>query len=234
MLTARRGKRLEALASELQSRHGISAETLVADLADPAETDHLAERIGRIDSLAMLVHSAGFGTLDSFAGKDVEFSVAMVEVHDVVALRLTHAALPAMKARRQGAIIHVSSIAAFGSGPANVTYGATKAFLNVFCEGLQAELAGTGVRVQALCPGLTRTEFHDTPEYRGFNRGRIPRSFWMTADEVVVQSLRALDSGQVVVIPGLKNRLFVELIRYGSIRAVARKVLARLRSPRVR
>jgi short-subunit dehydrogenase len=190
----------------------------------------MEKRVLALPSLELLIHSAGFGTTGSFITKDVESQVDMVMVHDVAAVRLTRAAIPAMIARGRGAIIHVSSIAAWSSAPGNATYSATKAFLNTFCEGLQAELAGTGVRVQALCPGFTITEFHDTAEFKGFKRSAMPRSFWMSADEVVTQSLRALRSSQVIVVPGLKNRAYVELARYGMVRAVARRVVRIIRS----
>jgi short-subunit dehydrogenase len=232
LLTARREDRLQALADELVDRHGIRVDTLPADLAEPDGLRIVEDRLASTERLGMLVHAAGFGTLDGFETKDVDFSVAMVHVHDIAAIRLTHAVLPGMRQRGSGVIIHVSSVAAFASGPSNVVYGATKAFLNSFCEGLQDELSGSGVRVQALCPGLTHTEFHDTGEYRNFNRARIPRSIWMTAEEVVTESLHALGTDDVIVIPGLKNKLFVQLASNSSIRAAGRRVLARLRGPR--
>jgi short-subunit dehydrogenase len=190
----------------------------------------MEEHVRALSNLAMLVHAAGFGTTGSFITKDVGSQVDMVLVHDVAAVRLTRAAIPAMIARHQGAIVHVSSIAAWSSAPGNVTYSATKAFLNTFCEGLQAELAGSGVRVQALCPGFTITEFHDTEEFTGFRRSALPRSFWMAADDVVAQSLKALRTNQVIVVPGLMNRAYVELARYGTIRAVARRFVRIIRA----
>jgi len=186
--------------------------------------------VGGIEDLWMLVHSGGFGTLGSFVENELDSQVAMVRVHDEAAVRLTHAALPVMLARGHGAIVHLSSIAAWTGAAGSVTYSASKAFLNVFCEGLHAEVGSRGIHVQSLCPGFTVTEFHDTDRFRGFKRSAIPRMFWMSADDVVAQSLHALTSSdQVIVVPGVKNRLYTELARYGSVRSVGRKLASRLR-----
>ena len=144
VLVARRAERLDSLVAQLRAGHAIRVHVLVADLSDAEATRRVEERIQQLDALTVLVHAAGFGTVGSFAGQAVDRHVEMIQVHDVAAVRLTRAALPGMIARRRGAIIHVSSVAAFVAGPGSVTYSATKAFLNVFCEGLQAELAGTG------------------------------------------------------------------------------------------
>lgn len=117
-----------------------------------------------------------------------------------------------MIARGRGSIVNVSSIAAFMASPRNVTYGATKAYLNLFSQGLQDELKGTGVRVQALCPGLTHTEFHDRPGYESY-KIKISEVLWMKAEDVVEESLESLNRDQVICIPGFKNRLIVAVMR---------------------
>jgi short-subunit dehydrogenase len=101
--------------------------------------------------------------------------------------------------------------------PGSVTYSATKAYLNSFSQALQIELAGSGVQVQALCPGFTYTEFHGPPGPAGYNRGAFPKQMWMTAEAVVDGSLKALERGQVVYIPGLVNRLLAALIYLSPI-----------------
>jgi uncharacterized protein len=225
VLVARRRERLEALKAEIEGQHGVSVEPLVADLANDEELRRVAERVGKIENLAFLVHAAGFGTRGHFAEKDIESQIDMVQVHNVAALRLTRAALPTMIARGHGAIIHVSSIAAWAASPGGTTYGATKAFLNIFCEGLQGELAGTGVQVQSLCPGFTHSEFHATPEWAGFTGRSIPEILWQSSDQVALESLRALRTGEVIVVTGRLNRLYTKLARLGVVRAVARKVV---------
>jgi short-subunit dehydrogenase len=141
-----------------------------------------------------------------------------------------------MIARQGGVIIHVSSIAALTGWAGNVVYAASKAFLNVFSQGLQAELEGSGVRIQVLCPGFTRTEFHDTAEYRGFQRSTVPGPLWMSAEDVVEHSLAGLRSGRVLVIPGLRNRLLVAVARTGLAQTlwwrIARRVRRRLAATR--
>jgi hypothetical protein len=110
-----------------------------------------------------------------------------------------------------GTIINVSSLGAFIPGKGMAVYGATKAFLNYYSQALQAELAGTGIEVQALCPGFTRTEFHDPMAEEGFDRNRIAENMWMDADTVVAASLAALGSGQVLVVPGEDNLGFARM-----------------------
>jgi short-subunit dehydrogenase len=229
VLVARRLDRLEARATELRSRHGIRTEVLDADLGDRTDCLRVEERLRTDPTLAVLVHAAGFGTLGTFTDMAVDREVAMIELHDVAAVRLTHAVLPGMVARGGGVIIHVSSIAAMTGWAGNVVYAASKAFINVFCQVLQTELQGTGVHIQVLCPGFTRTEFHDTPEYKDFRRSTVPAPLWMSAEDVVAHSLAGLKSGQVVVVPGLRYRLLVAAARFGLVQTVWWRIARRVR-----
>lgn len=209
ILAARRQERLAGLAAALEKQYAICADILVADLAQPQAVEQVEHRITRLERLDLLVNNAGFGTTGDFTHTNFSRQLEMIHLHVLAAVRLTRAALPGMVKRGQGAIINVSSMAGFIPMPHNVTYCATKAFLNSFTEALHLELAGTGVQVQALCPGFTRTEFHNAP---GFSRSRIPNLLWMPAGKVVDGSLKALAAGQVVCIPGFKNRLLYSLI----------------------
>ena len=180
ILTARRQSRLEQLAGELERQYPIPVEILVADLAQQQGLQAVAERIRLLPALDLLVNNAGFGTHGRFFQVESDKHAAMLQVHVNASVLLTHAALPGMIARHQGYIINVASMA--GLIPIrSVLYGTTKAFLVNFSEALQTELRGTGVKLQALCPGFTYTEFHDTPEYTGFNRRKIPRILWLTS-----------------------------------------------------
>jgi short-subunit dehydrogenase len=137
----------------------------------------------------------------------------MHRLHVLAILRLTHAALRNLAARNTGAIVNVSSVAAFVPRPGSTSYYATKAWINCFTEGLHLELkaAGLRVRVQALCPGFTVTEFHDV---LGLDRKEIfSGAWWMTAEEVVEASLRGLEKGKLFVVPGLRYKLLVGLLR---------------------
>ena len=228
ILVARREERLRALAAELEQQHRITAEVLVADLSAPDGLERVENRIAELDSLDMLINNAGFGALDKFAEIDVRKALAMIQVHVVAPVRLTRATLPGMIARGRGAIINVSSLAAFFPMRGNTTYCATKAYLNAFSLALEAELRGAGVQVQALCPGFTYTEFHDSPEFEDFDRSQIPKTFWMSAERVVTASLNALGKNRVISIPGVKNRLLALLARSG-LASLLLKILARLR-----
>jgi short-subunit dehydrogenase len=207
VLVARREERLAALAAELRQRHSIAAEVMVADLSRPDDVERVANRIAGLEALDILVNNAGFGTTGFFADVDPAKTMDMIQVHVTTSVRLCRAALPGMLARRQGALINVASVAAFTPVPGNATYAATKGYLVTFSKALHAEVAETGVKVQALCPGFTYTEFHDRPELGSFKRSQIPAFMWMSAEDVVAASLKALERNQTICIPGFKYRL---------------------------
>ena len=236
ILTARREARLQTLAEQLRAQHGVTITIIPADLTQEDDVVRLTTAVANCDDLTLLINNAGFGTHGTLAEATTESQVAMHAIHMTTPMRLTKAALPNMIRRNQGAIINVSSIAAFMKSVGNVNYGATKSFLLMFSETLQAELAGTNVKIQALCPGFTVTEFHDTPELAShFNRAHVPPFMWMTAVEVVDISLQALSGTKVVVIPGWVNQLLVvgtgnQLA--GLLFRVARKGLALLNGGR--
>ncbi|MEW5734176.1 MAG: SDR family oxidoreductase [Thermodesulfobacteriota bacterium] len=210
LLVARRRERLQELATTLSANHGIAAEALAVDLGARAELEALAARLAN-EPVELLVNNAGFGITGRFFDMDVAVWERMVRVHVDAALLLTHAVLPGMMARDRGAVVSVSSLAAFAAMPGNVVYGATKSFLHSFTRSLDLELASRSsrVRVQVLCPGFTRTEFHAGMQDE---TAHIPGWAWMPAVEVVAASLRALEHNQVVVVPGWRNRLIVELL----------------------
>lgn len=214
VLVARRRHRLEMIADEIKNeaaRRGwaITIDMLPADLNSTAGIEQVERRIQSIPDFAMLVNNAGFGAGGTFSKVELQPELSMIQVHIVATMRLTHAALPILRARGHGAVINVSSLAGFLPSPHAVTYGASKSFLNSFTEGLQHELYGTGVRVQALCPGYTYTEFHD---HIGFDRSRIPAFLWMDAGTVVKESLQALKEDRVVVIPGFIYKIIYTLV----------------------
>lgn len=232
ILTARREELLTALAEELRGLHGVAVEIVVADLAQPDGIERVEAAIVGRDDLGLLINNAGFGTNGRFLDVAVGRSLDMISVHITASVRLMKAALPGMVARGRGAIINVSSIAAFYTSAGGANYGASKAYLNSFSEALQNELAGTGVTVQALCPGFTYSGFHDTPEYTGFNRSAIPERMWMTAEEVVAESLESVGNGKVIVVPGRQYKMMRALAvgPFGSvIRSVGRKIAPRMR-----
>jgi len=221
ILVARRIDRLETLAAELQDRHGITAEPLIADLSTTAGIDKVAARLAELSNLTLLVNNAGFGISGSLARAELQGQLDMLNVHVVAAMRLSHAALPGMIARGAGGIINVASLAAYTALPGKVNYCATKAYLVTFSEALAAEVRREGVKVQALCPGFTITEFHDDEPPADATRERMPRLLWGSAQAVVVDSLRALDRGQVICVPGFVNRMIRLLARTGLVSRLA-------------
>jgi uncharacterized protein len=210
LLVARNRDRLAEVAASLASDHGVEAEAFPADLTRDDEVTRLAERLTASPRLAMLVNNAGFGSRGRLADADPEKQAAMVRLHALAPMRLTQAALRVMLRNRSGAVVNVSSIAAFIYSAGNANYCATKVYLKTFSESLAAEVAGTGVRVQALCPGFTRTEFHA----RMAEPDRLPAFAWKSVRAVVGYSLRCLDrGGPTVCIPGLRFRLLIGVIR---------------------
>jgi short-subunit dehydrogenase len=211
-LVARRTGRLEALAAELTARYGVGAEVVAVDLTRDEDVGRVGRLLEESANLALLVNGAGFGTKGFFFETDPAPQDDMHRLHVLAAERLTRAALPGMVARRRGGIINVSSVASFIQNPGHISYCATKAWMNSFSEGLYMELKtlGSPVAVQALCPGYTWSEFHGVA---GLDRGEIRKSWWMTAEFVVRESLRGLKEGKLFVIPGWRYRLIVRLVK---------------------
>ncbi len=210
ILVARREERLRRLAEEVEERYGVRAHVLTADLTTSEGITRVVEAIRGSASLVFLVNNAGFGTKGFFFQTDVERQEAMVRIHVIAPLRLTHAALPAMVEAGRGAIVNVASVAAFSPTAGHATYSGVKAFLVNFSEGLHEEVEEYGVRVQALCPGYTRTEFQKAS---GVPSKGIPDFLWLSPEAVVAQSLHDLEVGRVVSIPGWQYRLWVAVER---------------------
>jgi short-subunit dehydrogenase len=212
VIVGRDAGRLDTLARELGTKHGVALEVFPADLSYDEEIDRLVDRVGAGPPLAVLVNNAGFGTKGRLVNTAPGPQAAMLHLHTLAPMRVTQAALPAMVARGSGAIVNVSSVAAFVFSPGSVNYCATKAYLNVFSEGLAAELRGTGVRVQALCPGFTQTEFH---QRMGVAQRATYGARWLSAEFVVDRSLASLDrGGPVVCVPGARYRVAVAALRH--------------------
>lgn len=211
ILHGRRRQRLEELAAELTGMHGVHPEILLAELSEDTGIRRVEERILAAPELSLLINNAGFNARGKLWEAEVAGMERVITVHCTATMRLTRAALPAMRACGRGGIINVSSVAGFIASPGSVNYAASKAYIIRFTEGLALELRGTGVRVQALCPGYTRTEFHSR---QGIDPTHVPPSMWMQAEEVAAESLRCLRRGKLVCVPGGRNRFVVGLARW--------------------
>jgi len=226
ILVARRRERLDALAQEL----GGDPIVMPADLSAPDAAARLRQEVeSRGLAVDLLVNNAGLGHTRAFEQQPIETIRQMLDVNVRALVELTHAFLPAMRARGRGRIVNVASNAAFQPVPQLTVYAASKAFVLSFSEGLAEELRGSGVQVQVLCPGITSTEFLDVAEtHSGLLVRRMPMS---TPDEVVRASLNGLDRGQVRVVAGFANRVLGFVVQRLAPRGLARRVAGRLYQP---
>jgi short-subunit dehydrogenase len=208
IITGRRKEKIESLSRALSEENKINVEVIVAELSDDKKLDLLADKIKRVTNLEMLVNNAGFAKENFFHEEDFSTHEIMLKVHNLALMRLCHAALPNMVSQGRGKIINVSSLLAFIPSPNNAMYSASKAFVKLLTESLYLELRGTGVQVQALCPGFTRTDFH---ERMGFDKTTFYKDRGlmkaMTPEEVVDISLQYLDKNKVICVPGGNNKL---------------------------
>lgn len=212
ILVDRSGPAAAELAAKLKGDFdGITAHACVADLTEPLELERVAKTLRERPGLALLVNGAGFGTCGTFIETDFGAQAKMIDLHVLATVTLCRAVLPGMAARDAGGIINIASIAAFTRFPGACVYTATKIFLVAFTECIEVELDQMGarnVRVQALCPGNTRTAFNDTEAMRSVDPNRLPAFMWMTPERLVDLSLAALARGSGTYIPLMRNRLY--------------------------
>lgn len=217
LLVARDEARLAEVAAELASAYDVSVECLTADLTDREQLAAVERRVADPDRpVDLLVNNAGFGLKRPFLANGVDDEQAMLDVLVVAVMRLSHAALGAMVERGRGGLLNVSSVAAFlprGS------YSAAKAWVNSFGEWAAEEYRPSGVTVTTLCPGFTRTEFH---ERMGVSRGSAPEFLWLDAEFLVSHALADFDKGKVLSVPGASYKVVA-----GATRAMPRGVLHR-------
>jgi hypothetical protein len=229
VLVARRRERLEELASELSSAHGVTTHVLTADLSDPAAPDAL---VAQVDALGLqvdvLVNNAGIGQSGPMADADPGRLIAMIQINVTALTALTRAFTPGMIARGRGALLNVGSTAGFQPGPNMAVYYATKAYVYSLTDALVAELRPHGVTVTNLSPGATSTEFQAAADIE---------NSWLfaagvdSAQAVARAGVDGLDRGKSLVVPGLKNKATAVSARF-TPRPVIRKVVAKINSDR--
>jgi short-subunit dehydrogenase len=208
VLVARDTKRLREQATELHDRHGIEAKVLTADLATDEGIETVAARLSDLKNpVDLLVNNAGFGNKGRYLEVPMADELRMLKVHCEAVLRLTSAAAESMRTRGRGGVVNVASVAAFVP---RGTYGASKAWVVQFTQGAARDLAGSGVRLMALCPGFVRTEFH---ERAGMGTDNIPGWMWLDADNVVAAALADLARGRTVSIPDPRYKALMGVVK---------------------
>jgi uncharacterized protein len=216
VLVARDLPRLQERAAALEAKFAISTHVIQADLA----TDDGCLRIEKYiqdNQIDVLINNAGFGTNKAFTMSTLDIEQQLLDVLVRTPMRLMHVALPPMKQRNNGIIINVSSVAGYIAGG---TYSASKSYLTVLSESLNTELSATNVKISALCPGFTRTEFHQRGK---MSMKGLPNFLWLNADRLVEQSWRDGLKGKAVSVPGWQYKLLVFVV-HTVPRSIVRKI----------
>jgi short-subunit dehydrogenase len=222
VLVARDLPRLEERAKNLEEKYGIQTQVIQADLATDKGCMRIEKYIAE-NHIDVLINNAGFGTNKAFTMSSLEIEQQLLDVLVRTPMRLMHVALPLMKERNNGIIINVSSVAGYIAGG---TYSASKSYLTVLSESLNTELSATNVKVSALCPGFTRTEFHQRGK---MSMKGLPNFMWLNADRLVEQSWKDALKGEAVSVPGWQYRVLVFVIQ-AVPRSLVRKVGMNVRS----
>jgi short-subunit dehydrogenase len=220
-LVARDEARLHERAASLREKYGVQTYVLPADLATAQGCTSVEEYLQEFD-IEVLINNAGFGINKAFTASELKAEQDLLDVLVRTPMRLMHVILPKMMARNSGTIINVSSVASFIAGG---TYSASKSYLTVLSESLHTEVRDTNVKISALCPGFTRTEFHQ--------RGRmkmkgLPDFMWLDSDQLVAASWSDAESGKAVSIPGWQYKILIALISLAP-RSAVRKIGMNLR-----
>ena len=219
VLVARRKDRLDAIAAKYPN-----VEVLAADLTTDAGLGAVLERLRDVTrpQIDLVVNNAGFGTSGQFVSADAERLSREISLNINALTRISHEAVRQMLPRGRGYLLNVSSIASFQPGPDLAVYSATKAFVTSLTEALHEELRGSGIRVTALCPGLTHTEFQSISNTTGLE-SKFPEFAWMSADDVAREGLRAVADGKAICVPGVVNKSLVSTSKL-TPRALTRRI----------
>ena len=219
VLTARRKDRLETLAAELEKDHGVSAIVIASDLGVAGSAAALHDAVGALGRpVTFLVNNAGFGLYGELVKHDAARLGQMMQLNMISLTELTHLFARDMVAQGEGRILQVASVGAFQPSPYYAVYSATKAFVRDFSQALSWELRGTGVTVTTICPGLTKTEFHEVAEH--IKPGYM-NAVMMSARDVAEIGIRAAERGRATVTPGIVNKLMELAIKWWTPRSVA-------------
>lgn len=211
IITGRRKDEISSVASYLRNKYHITVDVIMADLSVRNDLNRLLKFIDNKKRIEMLVNNAGYGLSEKFAEDHINHQLKMLKVHVTAPLLLIHKVLPQMIRQGKGSIINVTSLAAFTPNSDNAMYTSTKSFLTNFTESLFMDLNRYGIRIQCLCPGFARTDFHNKLNSK---KELVNSRFinWMNPSDVVACSLHCLETGKIICIPGVANRIIAGLI----------------------
>ena len=216
VLVARDLNRMKERAAFLESQFKIQCAIVQADLATDAGCAKVEKYLTE-NEIEVLINNAGFGINKAFSVSDLDAEQQLLDVLVRTPMRLIHTVIPQMKERNSGSIINVSSVAGWIAGG---TYSASKSYLTVLSESLHTEMHGTGVKISALCPGFTRTEFHERGRMR---MNGLPEFMWLNSDRVVLQAWKENQNGKVLSVPGWQYLILSTVSRFGP-RPLVRKL----------
>jgi uncharacterized protein len=202
VLVARSADKLSRVAEEIRSRHGRQADIFPADLGEPADLSRVERLLRETPDITLLVNNAGLGAVGTLLESDVEEMSAMISLNVDALMRLTYAAVPQFVARGEGTVVNIASVVAIAPEVLNGVYGGTKGFVLGFSQSLRKELEGTGVTIQVVLPGATRTDFWAVS---GRPVELLPGEIVMSSDDLVDAALVGLDRGEFVTIPPLQD-----------------------------
>lgn len=211
IITGRRKEKIEAVATQIRQKYNVNVDVILTELSETEGIKKLVDFM-KEKKIEVLVNNAGFGANSLYQVSDLSIMEQLAKVNVIAPMELIHAVLPGMVKQSSGTIINISSESVYMIIPQNAVYTGAKTFLKSFSEGLYLDLMGTGVKVMAVCPGLTHTDFHEKmgmDKSRQINKGQIE---WMSPEEVVDISLRDMKKGKVVCIPGNHTKMLTYLL----------------------
>lgn len=212
IITGRRKEKIQKLADELSKKYNIKIEVIIAELSNEKDVSNIIEHISKINNIDILINNAGYSIFKNFSDTTNTEIDKIVSVHILTVTKIINAVLPKMTRQGYGNIINVSSLGAILPIKKDAVYCGTKSFLITFSESLYMEVRDKGIKVQALCPGLTRTDFHSKLNMKSSDKEKLEQFELMSPDEVADYSLKCLNKNRVICIPGSRKRVLAKLV----------------------
>src|SRR6056297_567796 len=209
LITGRRKEKIKNNAKNIRKKFNVQVEVYIIELSNIKEVDNFIDYISDKE-ISVLINNAGFGLFKNYHEEEISKWENMLDVHVRVPMKLAHTVIPKMIEKNEGVIINVSSLNAFLVFPKISIYSSTKAFIKNFSEVLNMELKEKGIKVQTLCPGFTKSNFH---EKMGIDISKRKGLLWMTSQKVVEKSIKCVEKSKVICIPGVGNKLMTFLLR---------------------